>query len=153
MGIKTIRHIAIIITVAFFVSGCGFIYEKNVNNAYSKLKIGMTKVELDKAFKNVKFLKEQTVVKYPGSSGEDMRHVFEKYNHFEDIYPKDIFRKISYDGSVKVISYFVKKDIAWPNGWTIHYISIFHDIQNNKVIGWSKLQNNSNIVRNWDEKF
>lgn len=140
MGTKTIKYIAIILTTAFFISGCGFIYEKNVNDAYPKLKIGMAKSELDKLFSNVKFLKEQAIVKYPNATERNMRDSFSKDVYYDSLYPKEVFESVTFDGNTKVFSYLIRKQLNWPNGWIIHYIAIFYDKKYDKVIGWAKIR-------------
>ena len=77
------------------------------------------------------------------------------YNNksYESVYPKDLFKNLSFDGNLKVENYFVKKTPNWPNGWNVYYISIFYDQKNNKVMGWGRAHNWDSFVKNWDEKF
>ncbi len=139
METKTIRYIAIMLIMGFFTSGCGFIYEKKIDAAYSKLKIGMTKSEIDNAFKDVKFLKEQAITRYPNATDGIMKSSLFKDHVYDDLYPKDIFESVTFDGNVKVFSYLIKKRLNWPNGWIVYYVTIFYDSKSNKVIGWAKI--------------
>lgn len=139
MRTRIISYTALGLIIAFFISGCVFMYEKNVNDVYSRLKLGMTKSELDGLFKTVKFLKEQAIIKYPNISDSSMRTSLLKDHYYDDLYPKTLFENISLDGNVKVFSYLIKKELNWPNGWIVSYVAIFYDKKSGKVIGWGKI--------------
>ena len=71
---RNFRAVAFIVFAMLLISGCGNpVYERNIETAYSKLKVGMTKAELDNLFGRFKFLKEQAIDIYPNSNEKDMR--------------------------------------------------------------------------------
>ena len=96
------------------LSGC---YEDTVKQAASKLQVGMTKSELDHVLKDVKFLKEQSVVVYPNSTEEKTRASFIGNNHYEYRNPENVIDLLTFDGNTKVLSYLIRreKNLRQPN--------------------------------------
>ena len=136
---KFIKCLTILLAV-IFMSGCGNpVYMKNIENAYSELKVGMTKSEVDNLFGRFKFLKEQTVTMYSNSDEEDMRHTLLNYIRYKNLSSKGIFSKVTFDGNTKVFSYLIKQELNWPNGWLVDYVAIFYNNKDDKVFGWAKI--------------
>jgi hypothetical protein len=54
-----------------FLAGC----EMNVKEVTSRLRIGMTKMEMDQCLKGQKFLKEQVALIYPNSTEESLERL------------------------------------------------------------------------------
>ena len=81
-----------------------------------------------------------------------MKRMLANHRNYDDLYPKNIFENIPFDGSIKVFSYFFKKTPKIPEGWVIHRIAIFYDEANNKVIGWAKIHTMIK-VKDWTDKF
>ena len=133
-----------------FSSGC---YEEKVKVATSKLKIGMTKIELDHLFKDLKFLKEQTVSVYPKLTESQTRAILWNDRHYDYLNPQDLITdQMVFNGDVKVYSYLVHKESSWPNGWNTHYVVIFYNYKKDKIIGWAKM---STMIepRLWNDQF
>ncbi len=152
MGKKIIKYFAVVLMIMFFASGCGIGYQNMTDAAYSNLKIRMTKGELDNLFRNVKFLKEQTISKYPNISDSSMRDSLLKDSYYGDLYPKNVFENINLDGNIKVLSYLIRKQLNWPNGWLVDYIVVFYDKKSDKVIGWGKIKSYDESST-WEDNF
>ena len=133
----------------FSLAGC---YEMDVQEAVSKLKIGMTKAELDKAFKKLTPLRERTVNIRPGITEVQSRAISSSQG-FEEVHPEDLVRKqLVYDGNTKVYSYLVKTVKKFANPDRTTYIAVFVDQKTDRVIGWGILEDIMN-PKDWDEFF
>lgn len=144
-----LRNILLCLLV-LFSSGC---YEEKVKEATSKLKIGMTKTELDHLFKDLTFLKEQTVLVYPNLTEAQTRALIWNERHYKDIHPKDLIaNQLTFDGSIKVYSYFVREERSFANPTLTHFVAVFLNQKEDKVIGWGYLTTNIE-PRLWDDKF
>jgi hypothetical protein len=133
----------------FSLAGC---YEMDVKEAVSKLKIGMTKAELDKAFKKVTLIKVRTVNIRPGITEEQSRAISSSQG-FEEVHPEDLVTKqLVFDGNTKVYSYLVKTVKKFANPDRTTYIAVFVDQKTDRVIGWGILEDIMN-PKDWDEFF
>jgi hypothetical protein len=133
----------------FSLAGC---YEMDVQEAVSKLKIGMTKAELDKAFKKVTLIKVRTVNIRPGITEEQSRAISSSQG-FEEVHPEDLVTKqLVFDGNTKVYSYLVKTVKKFANPDRTTYIAVFVDQKADRVIGWGILEDIMN-PKDWDEFF
>jgi hypothetical protein len=133
----------------FSLAGC---YEMDVQEAVSKLKIGMTKAELDKAFKKVTLIKVRTVNIRPGITEEQSRAISSSQG-FEEVHPEDLVTKqLVFDGNTKVYSYLVKTVKKFANPDRTTYIAVFVDQKTDRVIGWGILEDIMN-PKDWDEFF
>ena len=138
--IKFAKYLITILILSIVLSGCGNpIHEYKINKAYSQLKMGMTKSELDNLFGKSNALKDRTVLRSPEVTEEIKRLSLQNNYSYKDLYPKDIFDNIPLDGSVKVFSYLINKKSIWPNGWSTYYAAVFYDTKKHKVIGWAKI--------------
>lgn len=132
-----------------FSSGC---YEDKVKEATSNLKIGMTKVELDHLFKDLKFLKEQTVSMYPNADEKMMRATLWNNQHYESLHPDNLIDKLTFDGNVKVYSYLIREKKIYANPPLIDHVSVFYNQNEDKVIGWGHLRTSGDID-SWRDRF
>jgi len=133
----------------FSLAGC---YEMDVKEAVSKLKIGMTKAELDKAFKKLTPLRERTVNIRPGITEVQSRAISSSQG-FEEVHPEDLVRKqLVYDGNTKVCSYLVERRKVYMNPDETTYIAVFVDQKGDRVIGWGLLKTEL-VPEYWDEFF
>ena len=124
----------------------------DVQEAVSKLKIGMTKAELDKAFKKVTLIKVRTVNIRPGITEEQSRAISSSQG-FEEVHPEDLVTKqLVFDGNTKVYSYLVKTVKKFANPDRTTYIAVFVDQKTDRVIGWGILEDIMN-PKDWDEFF
>ena len=129
-------------------------YEGKIKKAYEELKIGASKTEIDRLFKEFKFIKEQTILVY-GSIGEnETRGSIWSDKHYEDVQPgiEILVPSLTFDGNTKVFTYLINKESAWPNGHHFYYVAIFYDKLNDKVIG-KAIMATSDYPENWSEKF
>jgi hypothetical protein len=125
----------------------------DVKEAVDRLKIGMTKAELDKAFKKVQFLREQVVMVYPGQTEEGTRANVWNNRDYEEVNPKDfITHQLAFDGNTKVYSYFVSRKKKFANPDTITCIIVFVDQKADRVIGWACLSTWID-PKNWHDLF
>lgn len=130
----------------------GMMYKARVEKAYAKLRIGMTKNEFENIFRGVKFLKEQKISCYPNFTESMMKSSLTTNQLYGDLCPKNIFEHVTFDGNVKVFSYFIERQSSWPNGWLTHYVCIFYSEKDNKIIGWGKTASMANPSI-WRERF
>ena len=153
--IRIVKYITIVVLLISCISGCNSpVYEKNIEKVYSMLKLNMTKEELLDLFKGFTLIKKQTIlVKATSTEEKERRSLLRKKEYYDSLYPENLFDKISLTGDVKVYSYYVRKTLAWPNGWDIQYIMVFYDEKNNKIIGWGKATNNNNYIKTWGNTF
>lgn len=153
MVMKAIKYITLVLMVTLSVTGCrNLTYEKNIKKAYANLKIGMTKNELDDLFEKFEFLKEQTILLYQNSREDDMRDSFKHDKTYNDLYPKDLLDKVTFEGNIIVYTYLIRKKSIWPNGLIIEYVAIFYDKKDGKVIGRAEMSKWGE-ARTWGEKF
>ncbi|MBL0059330.1 MAG: hypothetical protein IPP35_09525 [Elusimicrobia bacterium] len=139
-----------IILAALTVVGC---HKMNVTEVTSKLRVGMSKAELDTVMKGEKFLKEQTVKTRPGNTVEETRGYLWALNTYEVIYPRNLItEQIPFDGSVKAYSYLVKEERRFANPIDVEALFIFVDQKKGEVIGWADIRGLVE-VRLWDEVF
>jgi hypothetical protein len=132
-----------------FLSGC---YEQKVKEAADRLKTGMTKAEMDQVTEDLKFIKEQSVMLYPNTAESRMKGIFRHDKKYERLHPEDLIDKLTFDGNIKVYSYFVREERAFANPTTTHYLAVFHNQVEDKVIGWG-LFSTHREPRIWDDKF
>jgi hypothetical protein len=145
--IRSIRTLTFLLLL-FSVSACHGQKAASVDH----LRIGMTKVELDEAFKDVVFLKSQVVSPYPDSNEKEMRAALRHDHHYESLTPPDIVDRLAIDGTVKVYSFLIRRKASWPNGWRTDYLAVFHDGKDDKVIGWAKMSSGVE-PRVWRDRF
>ena len=141
--------------VTFFLLAIGFTgcYAAKAKKTYEKLKIGASKAELDQLFHELKFIKEQTVLRYGTLSESVTRGTIWSDNTYEDIKPNmEILHQFTFDGNTKVYSYIINKSYNWPNGDQIYYIAIFYDKKADKVIGKAIMYTTLSI-QHWGDKF
>ena len=130
-------------------------YEGKIKKAYEELKIGSNKIEMDRLFKDFKFIKEQTVLLYHNETNEnEMRGSFWSNKSYEDIQPqkKILIPSLTFDGNTKVFTYLVDVESNWPNNKIIYYVAIFYDKLNDKVIGKAIMSGTEDPIH-WTEKF
>jgi len=146
-----IRHLKRLLpcVALVFLAGC----EMNVKEVTSRLRIGMTKVEMEASLKGQKFLKEQTAVVYPKSTEEETRASVWGDQHYEFVYPEDLIAKqLSFDGNIKIYSYLIKEKRKFANPISIDYLAVFYNVREDKVIGWAHMQTLGE-ASGWSEKF
>lgn len=132
-----------------FLAGC----KMNVKEVTSRLRIGMTKMEMEMSLKGEKFLKEQTALVYPKSTEAETRASVWNNQHYEFVYPEDLITKrLTFDGNIKVYSYLIKKEKKFAVPVTIDYLSIFLNRKEDQVIGWAHIRMDGE-VNTWDDKF
>ncbi|MBL0058271.1 MAG: hypothetical protein IPP35_03995 [Elusimicrobia bacterium] len=113
----------------------------DVAKVTSKLRIGMSKAELDHVMRGEKFLKEQIVQLWPGQSEPETRATIHNDNLYESIYPKDLIdERLPIDGSVKVYSYLIEEDRAFANPISVEALFVFVDQKKDQVIGWADIR-------------
>jgi hypothetical protein len=134
-----------------FSVGCDE-YDPKAKAVAEQLKVGMSKSELDQLCKDLKFLKEQTVLVYPNSNESKTRAVMWNDQHWESIYPKDLIDQLTFDGNTKVYSYLIKREKVYANPVSIDYLAVFYNQNADKVIGWGHLRT-SGDVETWDDRF
>ncbi len=130
-------------------AGC---YEEKVREAAAKLQIGISKNKLDVIVKDLKFLKEQSVEFYPNFNEEKMRASLTNNKIYEEIIPENLIDILTFDGNVKVYSYLIFKKKTYANPPTFHYLAIFLNKKEDKVIGWGRMRT-SGDVDTWRNKF
>lgn len=131
------------------ITGC---YEEKAKEAASRLQIGMNKNDFDYIFRDLKFLKKQTVLMYPNSSEEKMRATLWNHQHFEQIHPNNLIDLLTFDGSINVYSYLIRKEKVYANPTFVDYIAVFFDRSTNKIIGWGQLKV-AGDVETWPDSF
>ncbi len=136
--------------VALALTGC---HRMNLADVTSKLRIGMSKAELDTVMKDEKFLKEQTVKARPGSTQEETRAFVWSIRTYELVHPKNlIMEQMPFDGSVKAFSYLVKEERRFANPIDVEALFVFVDQKKDQVIGWADI-NGLVEVRLWHDFF
>ncbi len=138
-----------LVGLCLFLFGC---YEETVREAASKLKIGMTKAEFTLVTKDLKFLKEQTVLMYPNSNENEMRATLTHDQHYELREPANLVDLLTFDGNMKVYSYLIRKKKIYANPPLVDHLSVFYDQKEDKVIGWGHLRTSGDID-SWRDKF
>jgi hypothetical protein len=132
-----------------FLAGC----EMNVKEVTSRLRIGMTKMEMDQCLKGQKFLKEQVALIYPNSTEEKTRAAVWSGQEFKFVYPEDLIAKrLTFNGDVKVYSYLVKEKRKFAVPISIEYLAIFYNKRDGKVIGWAQIRTVGE-ASGWNDKF
>lgn len=140
----------LICLVSMVMVGC---HKMNVDDVTSKLRVGMSKVELDSVMKSERFLKEQIVQARPGSTGEEERALVWNHRIYESIHPKNLItEQIPFDGSVKAYSYLIKEERRFANPIDVEALFVFVDQKNGEVIGWADIRGLVEF-RLWDEIF
>ncbi|MCG3206394.1 MAG: hypothetical protein KCHDKBKB_03130 [Elusimicrobia bacterium] len=130
--------------------GC---HQMDVKEVTSRLRVGMNKEEMQTALEGEKFLKEQIVNVYPGSTEQQTRGSVWNNQHYDFVYPENlILEKLPFDGSVKILSYLIKEEKRFAVPVSIDHLAIFYDQNKNQVIGWAHLTT-AGEVRTWDELF
>jgi hypothetical protein len=156
MGKKVLIIVAILISLGIIVVALNLasimLHKTCVEKAYAKLRIGMTKNEIDGLFKGCKFIMKQTVVLYPNSSEQEMRRTFSDNEVYEDLYPKDLIERVTFTGNIKVFSYLIRERMTFANPVIVYYAAIFYDESNDRVIGWARMSKSGDIGT-WNEKF
>lgn len=123
---------------AFAIAGC---QRMDVAKVTSKLRIGMSKAELDRVMKHEKFLKEQIVQIRPGSDESETRAAVSSNKLYESIFPKDLIdEKLTFDGNIKVYSYLIEEDRAFANPISVEALFVFVDQKKDQVIGWADIR-------------
>lgn len=123
---------------ALAIAGC---QRMDVAKVTSKLRIGMSKAELDRVMKHEKFLKEQVVKIRPGSDESETRAAVSSNKLYESIFPKDLIdEKLTFDGNIKVYSYLIEEDRAFANPISVEALFVFVDQKKDQVIGWADIR-------------
>jgi hypothetical protein len=110
-----------------------------VKEAVSKLRIGMTKAELDQAVKDIEFIKEQTVSMYPNSTEDQMRDSLQP-DSGERVHPNNLISQLTFDENIKVYSYLISKKKAFAAPPQIDYLAVFYSQKEDKVLGWGQFK-------------
>jgi len=135
--------------ILVILSGC---YEERVQEAVSNLKLGMSRDELNLVVKDLKFLMEQTVLMYPNHDENEMRASIHNNKHYNFRNPADLIDRLTFDGDTKVYSYLIRREKVYANPTYVHYVAIFYNHKEDKVIGWAQIEV-SGDVDTWDDKF
>jgi hypothetical protein len=133
----------------FLLSGC---YEQKALDAYKKLEVGMNKQELQRLLNNLKFIKEQPILKYGSSSEQHMRGSLTHNKSWKDRQPKDLIDHLTFDGNIKVYSYLIKEEHKWPDYIYTYYIAVFYNENEDRVMGKAILSTDAE-PRVWDPEF
>lgn len=139
----------LLVSALLGITGC---HRMDVGSVTSKLRLGMSKAELDSAFKDMTFLREQRVAVYPNRTVEEMRGKIGPDNPMEWWYPKTLAGQFRFDGNEKVYSYLIQKKYVFANGWFFDYLAVFYDPKTDKVIGWGFFHELGK-PETWDERF
>jgi hypothetical protein len=125
----------------------------NVEEVTSKLRIGMSKAELDKVMKGEKFLNEQVVNARPGSAEGETRAVVWNHRTYKVVHPENLITELMpFDGSVKAYSYLIKEERRFANPIDVEALFVFVDQGKGEVIGWADIRGLVE-VRLWDDIF
>ena len=145
------NKILIYILIILGLTGC---YESRIKKAYEELQIGSSKIEIDRLFKEFKFIKEQTVSTHWTETENETRSFIWSNNTWEDVQPDKelVIRSLTFDGNTKVFTYLVDVESNWPNNKIIYYVAIFYDKLNDKVIGKAIMSGIDDPIH-WSEKF
>ncbi len=136
--------------VILAMTGC---HKMNVREVTSRLKIGMSKTELDNVMKGEKFLMEQIVKVYPGRTEQETRAAAWNYRSYESVDPKNLITEIlTFDGSVKAYSYLIKEERRFANPIDVEALFVFYDQKKGQVVGWADVRGLVE-VRLWREVF
>jgi hypothetical protein len=137
--------------VLMALNGCQ--REMDVKAVTARLRIGMTKGELDQIMKGEKFLKEQVVKAYPGRTEKETRAAVWNHNTYVFVQPQNLVtEQLSFDGTVKVFSYLIKEERRYANPVYVDALAVFVDVRKDKVIGWAHLGGLVE-VRLWDDLY
>lgn len=141
-------------TIPFFLIlamiGC---HKMNVKEVSSRLRIGMSKAELNNVMKGEKFIMEQVVKVYPGRTEQETRAATWNYMKYELVVPENLIKEIlPFDGSVKAYSYLIKEERRFANPIDIEALFVFYDPKKDQVIGWADIGGLVE-VRLWREVF
>lgn len=131
-----------------FLSGC---YEKKVLDAYKKLEVGMSKKQIDVLFGELKFIKEQKVLRHADLSDDHMRGSLVQNHSYGDRQPENLFDHVTFDGSTKVYSYLIKSEYRFPFTY-MYYVAIFYNEKEDKVVGKVQMSTDAE-PRVWGDKF
>lgn len=130
--------------------GC---HRMDVGSVTAKLRIGMSKVELDQVMKGERFLKEQVVRNWPGKSEAETRAAIISNSIIKLISPEDLIReRLPFDGSVKAYSYLIRENRRFANPTNVEALFVFVDSKVGKVVGWADMDGLVE-VRLWDDFF
>lgn len=147
---KSFFTIILVFLVGFSLSGC---HKMNVKDVSGKLRIGMSKEELNVVMKGEKFLREQIVQVHPGSTEQRTRAAVRNNRIYTLIIPKGLIDEIlPFDGSVKAYSYLIKEERRFANPIDIEALFVFYDPKKDQVIGWADIGGLVE-VRLWREVF
>lgn len=127
--------------------------ESKSNKAFEKLSFGMSKAELDKTMTDLELIKTQVVDKRAKRSEASTRQFLKQNTSMQQTNPSNLLDVISIDGSVKVFSYHTKTKSKWPNGWTVHFIAVFYDTKNDKVLGYTKMTRGIGQPKGWEKEW
>jgi hypothetical protein len=124
-----------------------------LEKAISKLRLGMSKPEMEEVLDDWKFLKEQTVIAYPGSTEQETRAVAWSTKTNVLVFPENLItEQLPFDGSIKVRSYLIKRDKMFAVPVVLDYLAIFYNKETEKVVGWAHLREMGE-VKDWPEEF
>ena len=142
------RILACLVMLAMI--GC---HKMNVEDVASKLKVNMSKAELDEVMEGQKFLKEQVVKTYAGRTEQETRAAILNFRTYKFVYPKNLItEQLPFDGSVIACSYLIKEDRRFANPIDVEALFVFVDQKKDAVIGWADISTLVE-VRLWDEIF
>jgi hypothetical protein len=146
---KTQRTLSVVMAV-LALAGC---HKMNVSEVTSRLKVGMSKAQLDTVMKEERFLKEQVVKTYPNRTDQETRAATWNFRTYKIIHPENLItEQMPFDGSVKAYSYLIKEDRRFANPIDVEALFVFVDQQKEEVIGWADIRGLVE-VRLWDDIF
>ena len=132
------------------VAGCRTM---NVEEVAARLRVGMSKAEMDGVMKGQKLLKEQTVSLYKNSTEVQTMSAVWNDHTYKFVYPEELVTKqLTFDGDLKVYSYLIKEEKSFAVPVVIHYLAVFYSQKEGKVIGWAQMEKMGE-ARTWTDKF
>ena len=143
---KIIKYFTILLAVIMSLTGCGRVYKgynKRVEEASSKLRVGMSTSQAKEIFKGT-WIHDEILEPFKRKDAQETKAIAFDRLGYEDMHgfgPDDrILDKIKFNGTIGAIwvPYNIKLESAL--GYSAEVIIVFYEIRRDKVIGWFRVK-------------